>query len=89
MFPSGSALSTLTDGQTTQTIKSSYHQNQPQQTIRKKTCQYIIRYDTDAPVQLLFNCPDRYRFENIEEMDNYLVKIQQRMQEEGSFDSTQ
>ena len=28
-------------------------------------------------------------FENTEEMDNYLVRIQQRMQEEGSFDSTQ
>ena len=28
-------------------------------------------------------------FENRAEMDNYLIKIQQRMQEEGSFDSTQ
>jgi anti-sigma B factor antagonist len=28
-------------------------------------------------------------FENTQEMDNYLVKIQQRIQEEGSFDSTQ
>jgi len=28
-------------------------------------------------------------FENFEEMDNYLIKIQQRMQEDGSFDSTQ
>jgi anti-anti-sigma factor len=28
-------------------------------------------------------------FENTEEMDNYLVRIQQRMQEEGSFDSLQ
>ncbi|MHC4292209.1 MAG: STAS domain-containing protein [Planctomycetota bacterium] len=28
-------------------------------------------------------------FESTEEMDNYLIKIQQRMQEEGSFDSTQ
>ena len=28
-------------------------------------------------------------FENVREMDNYLIKIQERMQEEGSFDSTQ
>ena len=28
-------------------------------------------------------------FENTQEMDNYLIKIQQRIQEEGSFDSTQ
>ena len=28
-------------------------------------------------------------FENTQEMDNYLVKIQQRIQEDGSFDSGQ
>ena len=28
-------------------------------------------------------------FENTAEMDEYLIKIQQRMQEDGSFDSTQ
>jgi len=28
-------------------------------------------------------------FENTQEMDNYLVRIQQRIQEEGSFDSGQ
>lgn len=28
-------------------------------------------------------------FDDTQEMDNYLIKIQQRIQEEGSFDSTQ
>jgi anti-anti-sigma factor len=28
-------------------------------------------------------------FESTEEMDNYLIKIQQRIQEDGSFDSTE
>lgn len=28
-------------------------------------------------------------FDDTKEMDNYLIKIQQRIQEEGSFDSTQ